>query len=277
MQNNIILLLGSMFCVLGLFLAIIYIIARRHTDLPIKFIGSFFILALCFFAKNAWTYGAGIFIIATLVTELEFLEKLAAIFWGRKEYFDYLMRKASKEEIKEKIEEEYLKSQPSAYEKKDMEKIKKDKINYINESLRFELEVLDAITIKEKGGFLPKHHLKKDVSVKAADNKAIFDAIADYDKYYFIIEVRNSTNLNLLSRAARELHVNSYVFERYLYDTKRRGEVRLLLICPATVAVDGIDGIPLLQYDKIQKKFLNGDKTFRRLTETQNDTDIFKE
>lgn len=275
-QKDINLWLGCIFSIFGGFLTIVFIIVKRHTEVPIKFIGSFFVLALCFFANNAWTYGVGIFIIATLVTELEFLEKLAAIAWGRREYFEYLMRRASEEEVKEKIEEEYTKSYPIEQKKKDVEKVKQDKMTYIDESLRFEEEVLDAITNKEKGGFLPKHHLKKQVVIRVGDNKALFDAIADYDKYYFIIEVKTSTNLNLLIRDARQLRLNSYIFERYLHETKKRGKVRLLLIAPS-INVDGIDGIPLLKYDKTEKRFVNSSKVLQYLTEEEEDTYEFEE
>ena len=45
--------------------------------------------ALALFANNPWTYFAAVFIIATAITELEFLQNLAAIVRGDKNWFDY--------------------------------------------------------------------------------------------------------------------------------------------------------------------------------------------
>jgi hypothetical protein len=59
----------------------------------IRMSGIFFLFALAVVANSFWTYFAAIFILATLVTELEFLQNLAAIIRGDKNYFDY--RKAA--------------------------------------------------------------------------------------------------------------------------------------------------------------------------------------
>jgi len=51
------------------------------------------ICSLSLFCNNVWVYFASIFIIATTVTETEFLQNLAAIVRGNKEYFDYMKGK----------------------------------------------------------------------------------------------------------------------------------------------------------------------------------------
>ncbi len=45
--------------------------------------------ALALFCNNGWVYFAGVFIIATAITETEFLQNLAAIIRGSKHYFEY--------------------------------------------------------------------------------------------------------------------------------------------------------------------------------------------
>jgi hypothetical protein len=60
------------------------------------------VASLALFANSTWTYFAAIFIIATAVTELEFLEKLAAIIRGSKEYFDYKKTQVPIDEAKAK-------------------------------------------------------------------------------------------------------------------------------------------------------------------------------
>lgn len=67
---------------------------RPHTA-SVKLIGSLMVLAMAFAANHWAVYALAIFITATLVTELEFLERLAAIFWGRDKYFDYLKGRAT--------------------------------------------------------------------------------------------------------------------------------------------------------------------------------------
>lgn len=48
-----------------------------------------FVTALSLFCNNVWNYFAALFIIATAVTEIEFLQNLAAIISGDKNYFAY--------------------------------------------------------------------------------------------------------------------------------------------------------------------------------------------
>lgn len=55
----------------------------------ISLIGVCFIVALSFSANNWFIYALAIVIIATLVTELEFLEKVVALFWNREAYWKY--------------------------------------------------------------------------------------------------------------------------------------------------------------------------------------------
>ena len=56
----------------------------------IRMTGIFFLLGVAAIANSGWTYFATVFIIGTLVTELEFLQNIAAIVRGDKSYFEYL-------------------------------------------------------------------------------------------------------------------------------------------------------------------------------------------
>ena len=60
---------------------------RLHS---IRLFAIMLISALALFSNNAWVYFASVFIIATTITETEFLQNLAAIIRGDKHYFDYL-------------------------------------------------------------------------------------------------------------------------------------------------------------------------------------------
>jgi hypothetical protein len=68
-----------------------------------RFCGAFLLLSVTFESSNAGMYALTIFIIATLITELNFLSSLAAIFWNRSWAFQ---RPASEAEITAKLEQE---------------------------------------------------------------------------------------------------------------------------------------------------------------------------
>jgi hypothetical protein len=72
-------------------------------------IGAILLVAsLALYSDSFGTYFAAIFIVATAVTELEFLEKLAAIIRGSKEYFDYKKSQVPVDEAKAKAAEEMV-------------------------------------------------------------------------------------------------------------------------------------------------------------------------
>lgn len=59
---------------------------REHA---LRLSGLFLLSSVALFANNGWCYFAAVFIIATAVTRLQFLQNLAAIIRGSKEFFDY--------------------------------------------------------------------------------------------------------------------------------------------------------------------------------------------
>jgi hypothetical protein len=60
------------------------------------------VVSISLFANSPVTYFAAVFVVATAVTELGFLEHLAAILRGSKEYFDYQKSVLSLQESKDK-------------------------------------------------------------------------------------------------------------------------------------------------------------------------------
>lgn len=68
---------------------------------------------LALFCNNVWVYAAGVFIVATAVTETEFLQNLAAILRGSRHYFDY--KKAISGEIPLPKEVKEVHRQPMEY------------------------------------------------------------------------------------------------------------------------------------------------------------------
>ena len=93
--------LAQVFGVVGLAWMLIYSILSTELS-KVKLIGSGLVLSLAFAANNVWTYGLSIFVVATLVTELQFLEKLAAMFTNRDKYWEYLAQKSTPEQTVQK-------------------------------------------------------------------------------------------------------------------------------------------------------------------------------
>jgi hypothetical protein len=63
-----------------------------------------FAASIALFSNHWTTYFAALFIVATAVTELEFLQNLAAIIRGNKPYFDYKKEQLSPEEADRRID-----------------------------------------------------------------------------------------------------------------------------------------------------------------------------
>lgn len=73
-----------------------------------KFLGVLFIVSLSFAANNPFVYVISVIIIATLVTELQFLEMLIALIWNRPEYIkgklETLNKQQGETESEDKLE-----------------------------------------------------------------------------------------------------------------------------------------------------------------------------
>jgi hypothetical protein len=122
LPNNFIEALGGIVISLSLILSLVSLIPclRSHCT---KLLALFVVAALSLFSNCSLTYFAGIFVIATAVTELEFLQNLAAIIRGNKEYFDYKKESLSSDQKHKKIEEEQKQlSEAESAEKKVEEK-----------------------------------------------------------------------------------------------------------------------------------------------------------
>jgi hypothetical protein len=86
-QSFVELLAGSLVAV-AFILAVVSLWEKPRAHAT-RLLSLFSVVALSLFANNPWTYFAAVFIIATAVTELEFLQNLAAIVRGDKHWFDY--------------------------------------------------------------------------------------------------------------------------------------------------------------------------------------------
>ncbi len=76
---------------------------RGHTT---RLLAILLVVGLALFSNYWVTYFAALFIVATAVTELEFLQNLAAIIRGNKEYFEYKKEHLSTDQVEKKVERE---------------------------------------------------------------------------------------------------------------------------------------------------------------------------
>lgn len=79
---------------------------KNHLEHCLRMSAILFIVSLSLFANSSYCYFAAIFIIATAVTQLDFLQNLAAIIRGSKEYFDYKKESKPTQEVEKELERE---------------------------------------------------------------------------------------------------------------------------------------------------------------------------
>ncbi|MBI3601920.1 MAG: hypothetical protein HY209_03400 [Candidatus Omnitrophica bacterium] len=86
--SSFIQVIGGVFSFLALvsFLASFRKSIRPHS---VRLFAIALISAVTLFANNSWVYFVSVFIIATAVTETEFLQNFVAIIRGDRHYFDY--------------------------------------------------------------------------------------------------------------------------------------------------------------------------------------------
>lgn len=79
-------LIISVFCLSTIIFAIAFFWQNRE-DILLKVGGVLVVSVLAFLSDEVGVYALSIFIVATFITKLDFLENLAALFWGRSEFW----------------------------------------------------------------------------------------------------------------------------------------------------------------------------------------------
>ncbi|SHF56992.1 hypothetical protein SAMN02745753_02215 [Marinomonas polaris DSM 16579] len=154
------------------------------------------VASLSFFSSHWATYFAAIFIVATAVTELEFLQNLAAIIRKDENYFKYKKEALSKAEnirrkAEETIEEEYTSKQPVETEESTVEKIDLSKLRELSNisrmKLSFEIEEKALIYLSKEYG-----NIERGVRFKKGNESVEFDGVSTNgrDKEDIIFEVK---------------------------------------------------------------------------------------
>jgi len=119
--------LRDSFAIIIFFIGMLFVflsLKEKYKNYSEKVFALLFLLGISLFANNSICYFAAIFIIAASVIDLEFLQNLAAIIRGSKEYFAYKREQYSPKEKSSQIEKELELNKPKDTRDKNLTEIK---------------------------------------------------------------------------------------------------------------------------------------------------------
>jgi hypothetical protein len=246
--------------VVGVLGSLVLMLAKRTVDLTIKLIGSFFVLGICFAAQDGIVYGIGVFVVATLVTELQFLEKLAALVWNRKEYWEYLS-KASPAEVARRANAEIDENDPpqSSVGLLPTESGPADvpeKRPAIS-GLHYHRAVLRAF--KSQSPF-PIFHIQTDLKVHHSGREYFIDALIHTGITTYIVEIKASNSERRLREAVHQVRSHIERLGDLILENRPDAiQLRGIIVIPPSerVPLETFD-IAILQFDPLKEVFTNG-------------------
>lgn len=263
-------LAGLAFCVALIFAAAS---AAGGKQLHRRLFGALLIFCLAVFAGNGFIYSLAILLIATLITDLEFLENIAAILWNNKEF--WTIRKATVAEVSAKRIEEVqaeeavepaTKMSPlvgrELRNSKDAKSVpvsrSADVSQWLNSVKAFEEAVFAAMVEQE---LFDDEDIEREMVIETPDRRRLIaDAVAKRNYTDFIIEIKGSSRVPVISRAELQVRRVMEAYKRGMRGSDR--EVRAIIVVPANgnVAEEQrrLGGeVGILQYDPATKQFSN--------------------
>lgn len=272
--------LAGLLTLVGTFAAVVLMVVNRRTDLSVKLTGSILVLSMSFAAQNGFVYGIGVFVIATLVTELQFLEKLAALVWNRKEYWEYLS-KASPREVQEKIarDEAAIAEGPTHQGPPELQGSHSDAMGPTGgktprspasaNGYHFHRAVISALQSDQNP--IPALGIRSDVKLRHRGRDVIVDALIETSSTIYIVEIKAGSTPRLLNAAVAQ--VKRHIEELFPILAGQRYAaypVRGIIIVPPNPdAPISVGGVPVLQFDMERKQFVNGEAFQRYLVDTE--------
>jgi len=207
-------------------------IHKKHAT---KLFSILIVTSLALFSSYWATYFAAIFIVATAVTELEFLQTLAAIIRKDKNYFDFKKEALSKEDNIRRKAEEALEEELISTE--NNEGINKNKIDLStlstlprNEAMRLSIDVEDKTL-----NYLESQHGKIERNVRFRKNgtSVEFDGVIDFkgksaNKIFEIKWTRNPDHF--FPFITHSIRRSKDVIDKYLSITGHEAEFHLIVI-----------------------------------------------
>lgn len=269
--------LSAGFALVGLIVATICIFVPRAQSVSIKLLGSLMVLALAFAANNGIVYSLTIFIVATLVTDLDFLEKIAALFWNRDKYWEYRIGQTTPFEVEARVtseaqQEVEAESSPSAEANPEEVREGRDPSairSFVADAISFERAVHHAL-IAGQGPFAPAKistHRKLLSSSVAIE----LDAIIETPTVDYVVEIKFSKRPHVLLNALATAKRGVRAYRAYLNERGVVKEVIPVAIIPSNISAPSLfrGVLPVLQFDSAEQKFVNQEmflKAVRTLT-----------
>jgi hypothetical protein len=237
--NNIIPLnFRELFSFLAFFIGIIFSfisIKKSQLEHCLRTSAIFFIISVSLFANNPYCYFAAIFIIATAVTQLDFLQTLAAIIRGSKEYFDYKKETIPTQEVKNELEREseVIENTP----------VEEDIKNFQTNNYRYNSNIINEKIPGGQFAFLAEEYtlkhlekkfgrsIQKHVRIIYKNSKSEFDGIMSLNNNDIIFEIkitRRGIFPNGFLKWTMERMVTSLT--NYREVTNRNAIMRLILV-----------------------------------------------
>lgn len=217
--------------------------AKDTKTLALKIFASLLILTISLIAKNWAVHLAAVFIIATLITELNFIENIAAIITNREWW---KVDKATKEEIKEKAKNELPRSQQNT-QTVQQTVVEENKI----------LKKLADLNIFDKKNFRIGLSLESPPG-----DKFIFDALASSYTIDYLIEISNYKNVPSTIGKVAELKYALSLYNSVPIQARTTKEVKGVLITSlsSTVSLPLEEKIFYLRYNAEKEVFENIDE-----------------
>ena len=207
---------------------------RNHAT---KIFSILLVTSLAFFSSHWSTYFAAIFIVATAVTELEFLQNLAAILRKDENYFNYKKEALSKEDnirrkAEEALEEEYVSSTPTDEENSKEKKIDLSTLQNISQTeiMRYAFDIEDKAL-----DFLSKKYgsIERGVRFRKDGESVEFDGVISKknNQKSIIFEVKWIRNTDhAIPFLMHSIRRSKELVEKYQKITSIKPEFRLIIV-----------------------------------------------
>lgn len=257
--------LAAGFSIVGLVVAICNFFSRSQI-VSIKLLGSLMVLALAFAANSAVVYFLAIFIVATLVTDLDFLEKIAAIFWNRDKYWEYRMVQIPPADVKARVASEAqqeVEAERAAATETEVEPTKIEEgqapsiKSFVTDAISFERAVTQALAAG-KGPFTPAR-INANRRLRSSSGNVEFDAIVETPAADYVVEIKYSKRPHVLLNALAMVERGVRAYRAYLDERGIEKEVVPVAIIPAGVSAPSLfqDVLPILRFDSTKHEFVN--------------------
>ncbi|MBE0615082.1 MAG: hypothetical protein IH604_15525 [Burkholderiales bacterium] len=271
--------LSAGFAIVGLFVAAICIFFPRQQSVSIKLLGSLMVLALAFAANNVAVYSLAIFIVATLVTDLDFLEKIAALFWNRDKYWEYRMGQIPPSEVKARVASEAQQEAEAESStttetgvKPEKERLGPSAIkSFVADALSFERAVNNALAAGH-GPFAPTRIITNR-RLRSSSGAVELDAIVETPSADYVVEIKYSKRPHVLLNALAAVERGAGAYRAYLNERGIVKEVIPVAVIPAGVSAPSLfrGVMPVLQFNSTEQEFVNQEE-FLTAVRTRRET-----